>query len=83
MVQITANGETCKHLVEKGICGAIVTLSEFYDDSIKHVAALVLSNLSFVSGLEDLLVMNNVLTNIQVLLQQTHRVDTICYLIMR
>lgn len=81
--QISSNEETCKYLVEKSICASIVTLSEYHDDAIKHAAALVIAKLSLVPNLEDLLMMNNVLTNVQMLLQQSHRVDTLCYLILR
>lgn len=84
LVQISSSGggEHCKYLVDKGIFSGISSLIDYPDDNVKHYSAVILAKLSFVSELEELLLMNGALQQIQLLLSHAHRTDTICYLIM-
>jgi len=78
LIQVSQREEHCKYLVDKGIFTAIVNLLE-KDETIRHRDSVIIAKLSYVMGLEDYLLLNNVILLIQSLLNHAHRSDTICF----
>jgi len=74
--------ENCLPLLKSNVFGAIQTFIESSDDDVRNAASQILANLTTAPGLENLLIQSNIVTFLQIINNQLHRVDTMCFLLL-
>lgn len=71
-----------KHLIEKGILSGINRLLDC-DESIKYMASVIVARLTYPEEIEEILLLNGLMSVLQVLFSHVHRTDTLCLLLLR
>lgn len=74
--------DNCLPLLKSNVFGAIQTFIESNNDDVRNAASQILANLTIAPGLENLLIQSNIVTFLQIINNQLHRVDTMCFLLL-
>eukprot|EP01038_Epipyxis_sp_PR26KG_P005363 gene5363-7438_t len=82
LIQTSSSVKNTKTIFDKGIMSAVSILIDNLDDWIKHLASIIMANMTNNPELDDLLVMNGILSTIQSMIVHAQKIETILFLLL-